>query len=390
MDECRITSRAVVSSVALGEPSSSKVIFLANSAWYLSNFRTNTIQAFSNAGFQVVLVSPDGSGEPPAIAGVSHRTFKLNNAGTNPIQEFRSVVELWRVLRKIRPDVVFSFNPKTNLYGLLVCKLLGVRCVPNVSGVGSASELGGWKGRVYRSLMKFAFRFSDHLFFQNQEDMQAYEEMGLTRTGAYERLPGSGVDLQRFQPALHDDSDDRPVTFLLACRLIYPKGVLEFLQAAKQLHDQFGTGVRFLLAGVPDTSGRAVPSSVISEYEQMGCVEFLGEVTDMPLVLCQADAVVLPSWYPEGVPRSLLEAAAAGKVIITTNTPGCRDVVDEGHNGFFVESESVESLVARLKEVVEMPSAERAAMGQQSRKIAEERFDEQQVIERYLQVARKA
>jgi len=308
-------------------------------------------------------------------------TFQMDNAGTNPFGEIRSLISIFLVLKKERPDVVFSFNPKTNLYGLLSCKFLGIRCVPNVSGVGNASQLAGWKALAYRTALKFAFRSANHVLFQNESDLSEYRSVGLLSDGRYSRLPGSGVDLDRFRPSPRRTGE--PFVFLMACRLISQKGVVEFLEAAERVKEEFGN-TEFWLAGVSDSSERAIPEQLLREFSDRGIIRFLGNVADMAGVIGEADCIVLPSWYPEGVPRILLEGAAAGKPLITTNRPGCQDVVKDGLNGYFVNAESVVSLVEVMVKILDTKPKALAAMGVESRRLAEEVFDERIVIERYL------
>ncbi|PVY70824.1 glycosyltransferase involved in cell wall biosynthesis [Tamilnaduibacter salinus] len=363
-----------------------KVCFLANTGWYLQNFRANTLRAFVEAGHDVVVLCPKGSGEENlSVAGVRCETFRLDNAGTNPFVELGSLIELAGVIRRIRPDCLYSFNPKTNLYGLLASRLLGVRCIPNVSGVGSAALLRGLTGWIYSALVKVAYRRAEFLFFQNEEDREVFGELGLADSTNSLRLPGSGVDLERFSPdAENAEGHGEPVRFLMASRLIYPKGVVEYLRAAKSVVARY-TNVECLLAGVPDGSDRAVPLDVIRSYcSEDSQVRFLGHVEEMSDVLTGVTAVVLPSSYPEGVPRSLLEGLAAGKLIVTTDRPGCRDALDEGVNGFFVQEQSVDSLVSAMEKVLALDEHELRAMSRFSRQKAETGFDESAVIEAYL------
>lgn len=360
-----------------------RLLLLANTAWYLNNFRRSAVEAFSKEGHEVFLLCPEGSGEE-LIRDLSCEvdTFKLENAGTNPLSEAKSIKEIYSSIKRLQPDIVFSFNPKTNLYGLLSCRLLGIPCVPNVSGVGSASQLGGWKVLVYRFLSRFAYSSANHIFFQNESDRASYQELGVLRVGRFSLLPGSGVDLVRFKPE-SKVSDKETFIFLMACRLIAQKGVMEYLQAAERLLAK-GANCEFWLAGVPDSSERAISSEIIAEFQQRGHIRFLGNVSNMETVLAKVDCVVLPSWYPEGVPRVLLEGAASGLPLITTNRPGCQDVLLEGQNGFFIEERSVDSLVDAMERLISLPESELASFGQVSRRLAEDRFDERIVIDEYL------
>lgn len=299
--------------------------------------------------------------------------------------EFFSFISVFCTIFRSKSDVVFSFNPKTNLYALLSCSILRKRCVPNVSGVGDADRLSGLVGWFYQIISKFVYSRAELVFFQNSEDLDRFVRLGIVKRNRCEVLPGSGVDLTRFYPKA-SESGDKAVCFLLACRLIKKKGVEEYLEAANLLAKD-GLSARFLLAGVPDFSDRSIPIEHIQSYLIPGKVEFLGHVGDMASLLGEVDAVVLPSTYAEGVPRSLLEGLASGKIIVTTNRPGCRETVIDNENGFVLESTDVVDLYEVFKAVTELDSAKRTSMGLVSRKLAEEKFDERLVISRYLSVA---
>lgn len=356
---------------------------MANSAWYIDNFRTSTVEALS-AHVAVNCLHPHRQTLRLASAqgAVTSRPFYLDAASQNLVKEAWALLSLTWQLVRVRPTIVFSFNPKTNLYALVACFLLRVPCVPNVSGVGVASQLKGLRGIIYRRLVGYFFQRAPHTFFQNADDYRTFVKAGWVRPERAEVLPGSGVDLKRFQPT---PRTGQRICFLMASRLITPKGVVEYLEAARRVLAE-GGGCRFLLAGVPDTSSRAVDQRLLADLVAHPHIQFLGHVENMPSLLKEVDCVVLPSYYPEGVPRSLIEAAAAGKILITTDTPGCRDVVVEGHNGLFVAPRSVESLADAMLRVLALSEQTRAEMGHHSRALAEARFDERLVVRRYLEL----
>lgn len=342
--------------------------------------------AFVRRGDDVAVMCPKNTGEELlSDLSVQVRTFKLEGVGTNPFVELRSLLAIGQIIKCLKPEVVFTFNPKTNLYGLLVCRLFGIACIPNVSGVGNASQLAGWKSAVYTGLCRVAFKHASLIFFQNEADRDRFKELGILGGRQHKVLPGSGVDINRFWPSGVDSREQ--FRFLLACRLIGQKGVREYLEAAKQLCCNQASKSEFWLAGVPDSSTRAVSEAEIRAYAENGYVHYLGQVSDMAEVIQDVDCVVLPSYYPEGVPRFLLEGLAAGKIVVTTDRPGCQDTLTDGINGFFVEPESVGSLLAVLEKIQSLPEPVLAKMSHESRKLAVERFDERLVIAAYLAAA---
>tara|TARA_B100000700_G_scaffold17503_2_gene17286 strand:+ start:14261 stop:15364 length:1104 start_codon:yes stop_codon:yes gene_type:complete len=362
-----------------------KVVFLANSAWYLKNFRQATLDRFSLSS-DVVCVFPGGD-HASLLDGGCYRVLKINMqaAGKNPLRELQALFSIWRTFRSDKPDIVYSFNPKTNLYALITCWLMRIPCVPNVSGVGVASQLKGVSGKVYNILAGFFYCRAAHVYFQNRDDYNTFTKRGWVLPEKAELIPGSGVDLSRFQPTPRQCG---PLRFLMAARLIKQKGVIEYLEAAQALLDE-GFQVEFWLAGVSDNSSRAVDSQLIEAFAKQPGIEFFGHVEDMPGILSQVDCVVLPSYYPEGVPRSLIEAAAAGKVIITTDTPGCRDIVDRERNGFLIPPESVKGLSDAMKNIISLSPESLSEMKAASRAFAESRFDENIVINSYVESAER-
>lgn len=362
-----------------------RVVLVANTAWYLLNFRTNTIQQLLREGFQVYCIVPDSSHVQELVSlGVTVKTFNLDNSSTNLIKEAISLIELAFLIKGIDAFLVYSFNPKTNIYSLLSCGLLGVACVPNVSGVGTASTLKGWKGFIYNKLLRISFRSATHIFFQNKDDMSSFSELGLLHGKSNECLPGSGVDLQRFQPSVVKESGSR--AFLMASRLIEQKGVLDFLKAARSILDE-GFEARFYLAGIVDRSNRGVSEESIRSLLIPEKIVFLGEIRDMALVMNNIDCVILPSRYPEGVPRFLLEGLASGKVLITTDAAGCRDTVSDRENGFLIEPGSLQSLKDAIRKTLVLSEETFLKMKTCSRSLAEKKYDENIVLKRYVQIA---
>ncbi|MBR9754205.1 MAG: glycosyltransferase family 4 protein [Gammaproteobacteria bacterium] len=353
--------------------------FIANSKWYLNNFRSNTILEFSK-NFDVICLSPEDTN---VSLNAKHIPIELNAHSVNVYKEVKSFFSVFKSIHKSKVSLLFSFNPKTNLYSLISCYLLSVPVVINISGLGSASKLTGITGFVYKFLFGFFLKKAEHIFFQNNTDKNICLTQFSLREDAGEVIPGSGVDLEKFS---YTGELNSKRTFLMAARLINEKGVVEYLQASEIVSSLY-SDLEFKLAGVLDYSDRAVPHDTIIRYEAFSWFNYLGMRTDIDQVLKEVDCVVLPSYYPEGTPRSLLEAAAAGKVIITTDTPGCRDVVIEGVNGFLVPPRDTEALKEAMEKVINLSDEKLAEMQANSRKLAEEKFDEQYVIQRYLDVA---
>lgn len=364
-----------------------RIAIVSNTAWYLFNFRLNLIRALQREGHEVVAVAPeDEYSDRLRNAGVSVEGVAISGGGTNPVTELRSVMALRRVFRRKGVDVVFSYTPKGNLYSALACISADISFVPNVSGLGRAFIRQSPLTRIVQALYKFTFRRAGRIFFQNNDDMALFVQQGLALADKCERLPGSGVDLHRFlplPPPLHDEG--APV-FLLVARMLWDKGVGEYVEAARQIKKEY-PAARWQLLGFADVANpSAISKAQIEQWCAEGVVEYLGPTDDVRPFLAAADCVVLPS-YREGVPRTLLEAAAHGRPVITTDAPGCRDTVVPGRTGLLCRVADASDLARCMRQFLGFTREERDAMGREGRAYVEEHFDERSVIARYLAVA---
>lgn len=359
-----------------------RILFFANTSWYLWNFRARLAEWLIAEGYEVVFCAPADAYSGRLEALGRFVDFPMDRKGRNPLRELIVIVRVWRMFRRERPDFVLSWTPKPNIYGALAGRLLGVPVLPNVAGLGFAFIGDGWLARVAGGLYRWAFARCSVVFFQNPEDRDKFVNAGWVDGKAVRLLPGSGVDLERFRP--RDSSPAERFRFLFLGRLLADKGVRELIEATRRLKEQ-GLELRLQLAGFIDSGNPAgVPKEEVDDWERDKLVEYLG-ATDRPEdVLVEADCVVLPS-YREGLPRSLLEAAACGVPVITTDAPGCRDAVRDGKNALLCKPRNVESLAEAMRTMLRMPETSRRAMGQAGRQWVENNFSEERVIRAYLE-----
>jgi glycosyltransferase involved in cell wall biosynthesis len=356
----------------------------SNTAWSIRNFRSGLIRGLQAAGYEVTAISPADAGGRAAFdaLGIENHSVAIERSGRNPWRDLRLLRDYLRFFRSIRPTAFLGFTIKPNIYGGLAARILSVPAIPNVSGLGIAFARKGTLQRLVVSLYRAAFRRSPVVFFQNREDLDRFVELGIVTRGQAKRLPGSGVDLKRF--ALTDLPTGRP-TFLFVGRMLRDKGVREFVEAARMLRDQ-GVDARFQLLGALDPDS---PAGIArEEFEVMiadSAVDYLGVAEDVAPFLAAATAVVLPSYYNEGVPRSLLEAAAMGRPLITTDFPGCRDALVDGETGYLCKPRDAASLANAMERLTHLSDEGRATMGRASRAFVEAHFDERRVIEAYLE-----
>ncbi len=361
-----------------------RIAVVSNTAWYLFNFRFNLMSALQSAGHTVVAVAPiDAYSGQLRAAGFVFEDVRISGSGTNPFRECKSVVAFWRLLHRQRIDLVVSFTPKGNLYSALACIARKVPFVPGVSGLGRAFIRRSLVTVVALILYRFTFRRAFSVFFENLDDKHLFERYGLVRSDNAIHVPGAGIDLVRFSPMTRPTPPVEPPVFLLVARILWDKGVGEFVVAARRvrsLHPQ----ARFQLLGfLDDANPSAIPREQVNEWVAEGIVEYLGQTDDVRPYLSRSDCVVLPS-YREGLPRTLLEAAAMGRPVITTDVPGCRDTVIEGETGYLCRPADAADLSEKLLRYCALTPEQRQAMGQRGREFVENNFDERLVISQYL------
>lgn len=364
-----------------------RIAVVANTAWYLVNFRLNLMHALQAAGHEVVAIAqPDeAQAERLRAAGVTFVPVQISGSGTHPLRELQSVWGLRKAFRANGVQAVLSYTPKGNLYSALAALTLGLPFVPNVSGLGRSFIRKNWVTVVVKLLYRLTLGRARKVFFQNLDDMAIFVQSGLVPQSRCERLPGSGVDLTRFAVVPWPErAADAPV-FLLVARLLWDKGVGEFAAAARQVHQQFPRA-QFRLLGFLDVDNpSAVTRAQAEAWEAEGLLAYLGSTDDVRPFLADADCVVLPS-YREGVPRTLLEAAAIGRPVITTDAPGCREAVVNGVTGWLCTPKDIDSLTLSMLSFIDTSIQDRISMGKKGRQRVELEFDENLVIQKYLQL----
>lgn len=363
-----------------------KVVIALNTAWNLFNFRAGLIRAMISEGYEVVAVAPHDQYAPRlAELGCRYVALPMDNKGTNPLKDSLLFFRFLRLFWRERPAVFLGYTIKPNVYGSLAAHLSGVKVINNIAGLGTAFIRDSWLTRLVRMLYKSALSGSGHVFFQNNDDLDLFVAQGLVAPGKVSRLPGSGINLDAFRNASGCDQSGGPFTFLLVARLLRDKGVGEYVDAARIVRKE-SPGVKFQILGFLDVQNQtAVTKQEMSSWVEEGVVEYLGVSDDVRPFLVAADCVVLPS-YREGVPRSLLEAAAMGRPIVATDVVGCRDVVEDGVNGLLCKVADADDLADKMSQMLHLSLDERARMGFAGRKKMEAEFDEKLVIGRYLTV----
>ena len=361
-----------------------KLVLTGNTTFKLVNFREGLIKELISAGHKVIILAPrDNYVEDAVSLGCEYVELNINRHGMSVIEEFFLLVSFFNIFKQIRPDAVLSFTIKNNIYSGLVCRALGIPFLPNVTGAGSVFDSSSLIKIIVKRLYKISFGNAWKVFFQNKYDLDYFQKNGLVRRKCGQILPGSGVDLEKFN---YSDMPEDPseFRFLMVSRLLVDKGVQIFADAAQEIAS-CRDDVKFQLLGDHDPSNKnSVPLSLVEEWKTSGFLEYLGSTKDVRPHIRNSHCIVLPSFYREGTPRSLLEGAAIGRPIITTTTPGCEDLVPEQKNGFLVPSRDVKALKDALETFLNLSVAKRRIMSFESRKLVEKKYSERIVIDTYL------
>jgi glycosyltransferase involved in cell wall biosynthesis len=367
--------------------STSRIVVSINSTWNFVNFRRGLIRGLLDGGFEVVAVAPaDRYAEVLRTMGVRVVPLAMNSRAKSPIADAALLFRYWRILRRERPVAYLGYTIKPNIYGAIAAHMLGIPVVSNVAGLGTVFLRKNWLNRLVRFLYRIALRRARVVFFQNREDRELFVSLGIVTEERAVLLPGSGIDVNHFTPSVREGRSG--FAFLLTARLLWSKGVGEYVKAAERIRTSM-PDVAFRIAGIFDEDHPdGVSRAYVEAQAAAGTIEYLGNFDDVRSCIADADCVVLPSFYPEGTPRSLLEAAAMAKPLIAADMPGCRDVVENGRNGYLCRPKEAASLAETMERMLSLSPESLTAMGDESRRKAVSQFNEEFVISKYMEALR--
>jgi len=364
-----------------------KIAVLSSHTQSLFWFRLDMMKLFIENGHRVFALGP----EPPKEwemkfkeNGIDYRQIFVERNGTNPLSDFRTYRDLYRFLKHEKPDKVFCYQAKTILYGCLAARFNRILEVyPLIAGLGSIIISRGLKHRIYKIIMKAGYRFacrsSKKVIFQNEDDKVEFIKNGLVNHERTAIINGSGVNLDKFKPAVMP----REPAFLFIGRLIKDKGIMEYLEACKLIKEKYPS-IRCMLLGPYDSNPSALRAEELQPYIDEGIIEYFGEQGDVR----PCSTFVLPS-YREGTPKAVLEAMAMGRSIITSNAPGCKETVIDGENGYLVKVKEVKELAEKMEYLILNPEIYRT-MGEKSLMIAREKYDVNLVNRKIMEIMKLA
>ena len=356
-----------------------RILILTNNFGGLYSFRKEMVKALRDEGHEVAISAPfDEKRHYFEEIGCQLIDTQFNRKGTNPVKDLGLMLRYGKLLKQVRPDVVLSYTIKPNLYGGMVCQLCGVPQIANVTGLGSAVENPGWLQRLTILLYKVGLRQARTVFFQNQANMTFCDVHGMVRHSRKVLIPGSGVNLRHH--CLRDYPDENePLRFIFIGRLLREKGVGEYLYAAEHIKAKHPHTEFHILGACEEAYG-----GQLKALQDKGIVIYHGQQPDVRPYIASVHCTVHPSFYPEGMSNVLLESCATGRPIITTDRPGCGEIVDEGRNGYIVKQRDGDDLVEKIERFIALPYERKKQMGLEARKKVEREFDRNIVVKAYL------
>ena len=365
-----------------------KIVLISNYAWTVYNFRYSLINFLISKGFEIHVVTQfDGYEHKLKSIGCHLHNLFISRKGINPFVDIITLFHIFYYLLILQPYVCLTYTIKPILYTGFVVKLLDVKNIAMITGLGTGFIKGGWLTFIVKKLYQIGLTRVSSVFFQNSSDKELFIEHNLVDPFKCKLTPGSGIDLSDY---IVDNSPlkDSGFKFLLIARLVWDKGIREFIEAAKLLKQQYPE-VKFEIIGPSGVANRtAISSSEIEKWRSENVVEYIGEVDDVRKYIKDASCIVLPS-YREGTSRVLLEASALARPTIATNVPGCKEVVLDGISGFLCKEKDVQDLYEKMKQMISTPNEVRFKMGQSGRKHVESSYSHKIVCQIYCDAIKK-
>ncbi|CZY60766.1 glycosyl transferases group 1 family protein [Enterobacter sp. J49] len=366
------------------------IALVANTLWSVYNFRKGLINSFIKRGYKVTIVGPvDDYAKKLKKLGCSVVDVHIASQGMNPFVDLNLIMKLKKIYSQIDPDFIFHYTIKPNIYGSIAAWLCNKKSIAVTTGLGFVFNKSSFFTKVISQLYSFSFNFPKEVWFLNEDDKAVFISKKIIKEYKSYVLDGEGVDTQYFSPGKLIKQPDDGVTFLLVARMLWDKGVGIYVEAARKLKVQY-PNAKFQLLGACDVENpSAISKDVIDSWDKEGVIEYLGVTSDVRQIVSQADCIVLPSYYREGIPRTLMEAASMAKPLVTTDNVGCRNVVIDGVTGYLCQVKNVDSLADAMRNIIQLTPEARNEMGAKGREFMLRRFDEKIIISDYYRAIQK-
>ena len=361
-----------------------RVLILINHGVGLYKFRKELLEEFAKNNYEVFASLPNGEFIPHIKElGCNYIETEINRRGTNILEEFKLYNTYKKIVRDVKPDVVLTYTIKCNIYGGLVCKKYNIPYIENITGLGSALENDSLLQKALKKLYTMALSKANKIFFQNQDNLDfMLENKIISKDCDYDLIPGSGVNVDYY--TYHPYPSDEKINFVFVGRMMKEKGFDSYLEAAEYIHNKYPNTV-FHICGIKEENYYEWVDQLVNK----GICVYHGLVDDMKEIYNQIHCIVHPTYYPEGMSNVLLEACACGRPVITTDRAGCKEIVDDGINGYVVKQKDTEDLIEKIEMFLALDNSQREKMGKMAREKVVKYFDRKIVVDKYMQEIQK-
>lgn len=363
-----------------------KIAIVANTSWNLYNFRLNLIQGFLQKGIEVVCIAPyDAYSEELKKLPLKYIPVHMHSKGNNPFADLLLLYRLQQAFKQTRPDIILQYTIKPNIYGTLAATRFRIPVINTVTGLGTVFLHNNWISKIAQKLYTFSFQFASKVVFQNEDDRTLFVTSKIVSPAKTTVIRGSGVNIEKFKPTgTADKETSRPFQFLMVSRLLFDKGIQEYAEASKALYMKYGTAVECVLIGSIDSDKKlGISKDHVAGWAATHNLNYKPFSNTIADDYKYATYVVLPS-YREGLPKSLLEAAACGKPLIASNVAGCKDIVIDSWNGYLCEVKNADDLLNKMNAAINLTPEQIKAQGINSRTLTEKFFADKIIFNEYF------
>ncbi|AFA48880.1 glycosyltransferase family 4 protein [Acetobacterium woodii] len=360
-----------------------KILILVNHDLVIYNFRKELVERLIKDGYLVYISSPYGERiEDLIVMGCQYIETVIDRHGTNIIADLKLLLYYKKIIKEIKPNVVLTYTIKPNIYGGIACRIQKTPYIANITGLGSAVENAGIMQKMTTILYKIAFKRINYVFFQNTENRQFFIDRNIA-TGKHELIPGSGVNLNQFYVLEYPLGET--IEFVFISRIMKEKGIDQYIEAAKHIRNKYPNS-RFHICGFCEENYE----EQLKKLQDEGIICYHGMLRDVRILLKKTHCTIHPTYYPEGMSNVLLESAACGRPIITTDRSGCREIVDDGVTGYVVKPKNSQDLIEKIEQFLELSYHAKIKMGLAGREKVENEFDREIVIKAYIDKIEKS
>lgn len=367
------------------------IILSGNTAWSMFNFRKNLILSLLQNGYKISIISPKDTFSDKLIAlGCNFYDIKIDSNGTNPFNDLFLIFQYYKLLKKLNPDFIFFYTIKPNIYGSIAAGILKIPHIAITTGLGSSLINNGFISKITKILYKLSLNSALQIWFLNNDDMGYFLKHKIIPSKKSKILNGEGINTEKYTPPnyiIHEQN--KSVSFILIARMLWEKGIGEYVAAAKRLKIKYPHTQYKLLGFINNDNQFAITTEQIKEWDSNKIINYLGTTENVIPYLIESSCVVLPSYYREGIPMCLLEAASMAKPIITTDNVGCKETIDDNVTGYLCKARDVESLYNTMEKIILMKNEDRVKMGVAGRFKVLNEFDEKLIINQYLETLNK-